>query len=79
MGLSWRSKDGLICDVLLWISSHGSAEVGQPARTYLQQLCTDTGCCLEDLPKAMDNRDEWRESEIFMLAASPEDNDDMHI
>ena len=25
--------------------------------TYLQQLCTDTGCCLE----AMDDRDEWQE------------------
>ena len=24
--------------------------VGWPTRTYLQQLCTDTGCSLEDLP-----------------------------
>ena len=36
---------------------------------YLQQLCTDTGCSLEDLPEAMDDRNLWREGvrdwEIF--------------
>ena len=39
--------------------------VGQPARTYIQQLCTDTGCSLENLPEAMNDRDKWcaRESE----------------
>ena len=29
------------------------AKAGRPARTYIQQLCEDTGCCPEDLPKAM--------------------------
>ena len=24
-------------------------------------LCMDIGCCLEDLPKAMDDRDKWQE------------------
>ena len=24
-----------------------------------KKLCTDTGCSLEDLPNAMDDRDEW--------------------
>ena len=33
----------------------------KPARTYIQQLCEDTGCCPEDLPGAMNDRDEWRE------------------
>ena len=46
-------------DVLLWSSSLGRARVEQPARTYLRQLCTDTGCNLEDLPEAMDDRDGW--------------------
>ena len=41
--------------------SHGQASVGQPARTYLYQLSTDIGC-LEDLPEAMDDRNEWRET-----------------
>ena len=36
------------------------ARVGRPGNTYLQQLCTDTGCSMKDLPKAMDDRDEER-------------------
>ena len=32
-----------------------------PARTYLQQLCTDTGCNLEDLTNVIDNK--WMERE----------------
>ena len=59
----WRSKEKLISDVLLWTPSHGRASIGRPTRTYLQQLCADTGCSLEDLLKAMDDRDEWRESQ----------------
>ena len=43
-GHYWRSKEELISDILLWTPSHGWAGVGQPLRTYLQQLCTDTGC-----------------------------------
>ena len=31
-------------------------------RTYLQQLCTNTGCSQEDLSDAMDDRDQWWES-----------------
>ena len=31
--------------------------------TYLQQLCADTGCCLEDLLVVMDDRDRWRDRE----------------
>ena len=38
-----------------------SCGVGWPARTYLQQLCANTGCSLEDLPGAMDDRDGWWE------------------
>ena len=61
MGHCWRSKDKLISDVLLWTPSHGWAKVGWPARTYIQQLCADTGCSLEELLGAMDNRDRWQE------------------
>ena len=60
-GHRWRSKDELIRDVLLWTTSHGRVKVGRLARTYLQQLCADTGCCLEDLPGVMDDRNGWRE------------------
>ena len=46
-----RSSDELISDVLFWTPSHGQATVGQPARTYQQQLCS-----WEDLLEVMDNR-----------------------
>ena len=57
----WRSRDELISDVLLWAPTHGRAKAGRPARTYIQQLCEDTGCGPEDLPEAMNDRREWRE------------------
>ena len=60
-GHCWRSRDELIRDVLLWIPTHGRAKAGRPARTYIQQLCEDTGCCPEDLPRAMNDREEWRD------------------
>ena len=60
-GHCWRSRDELIRDVLLWTPTHGRAKAGRPARTYIQQLCEDTGCCPEDLPEAMNDREEWRE------------------
>ena len=56
-GHCWRSKYELISDVLLWKTSHGRVIVGR------QQLCTDTGCSLEDLLGATNDRNEWRERE----------------
>ena len=60
-GLCWRSRDELISDVLKWTPSHGRAKGGRAARSYAQHLCDDTGCSLEDLPGAMDDREGWRE------------------
>ena len=60
-GNCWRSRDELIRDVLLWTPTHSRAKAGRPARTYIQQLCEDTRCCPEDLPRAMNDREEWRE------------------
>ena len=39
---------------------HGCASVSWPARTYIHQFCANTGCCLEDLTRVMDDRDGWR-------------------
>ena len=69
-GHCWRSRDELIRDVLLWIPTHGRAKAGRPARTYIQQLCEDTGCCPEDLPRAMNDKEEWRERVRDIRAAS---------
>ena len=60
-GRCWRSKDELISDVLLWTPAYGQAKEGRPARTYLQQLCEDTGYSPEDLPEAMNDREKWQE------------------
>ena len=69
-GHCWRSRDELIRDVLLWTTTHGRAKAGRPARTYIQQLCEDTGCCPEDLPRARNDRKEWRESVRDIRATS---------
>ena len=60
-GHCWRSKDELVSDVLLWTPAYGQAKAGRPPRTYIQQLCDDTGCNPEDLPEAMNDRETWRE------------------
>ena len=60
-GHCWRSRDELISDVLLWTLTYGRAKAGRPARTYIQQLCEDTGCSPEDQPEAMNDREKWRE------------------
>ena len=44
-----------------WTPTYGRAKAGRPARTYIQQLCEDTGCNPEDLPEAMNDREKWQE------------------
>ena len=71
MGDCWRSKDELISDILPWTPSHGWAKVGWPARTYIQQLCANTGCSLEDTPPGVtNNRDLWQERVREIRASS---------
>ena len=60
-GHCWRSRDELINDVLLWAPTYGRAKAGRPARTYIQQLCKDTGCSPEYLLEAKNDRERWRE------------------
>ena len=60
-GHCWRSRDDLISDLLLCTTTYGRAKAGRPARTYIQQLCEDTGCSPEDLPEAMNDREKWRQ------------------
>ena len=62
-GHCWRSKDELIRDVLLWTPTRVQKQDDQ-------QLCEDTGCYPEDLPRAMNDREEWRESVRDIRATS---------
>ena len=57
----WRNRDELISYIFLWTSTYVRAKAGRPTRTYIQQLCEDTGCSPEDLPEAMNDREDWRE------------------
>ena len=71
----WRSRDKLISDVLLWNPSHSRAKAGRPARTYIPQLCEDTGCCPEDLLEVMNGRGHERGSGISVLMAWQDDDE----
>ena len=56
---------------------YGRVKAGRPARTYIQQLCEDTGCSPEDLPEAMNDKEKWRERvRIPVLPARYDDDDD---
>ena len=57
-GHCWRSRDELISDVLQWTPSYSRTKAERSARTYIQQLCEDTGCSPEDLSEAMNAREE---------------------
>ena len=51
-----------------------------PTSNKLHQFCMDTGCCQEDPPKAMDDRDGYCEKEsgnsILSMQLDNDDNDD---
>ena len=47
-----------------------AAFAGRLARTYIQQLCEDTGCRPEDLPEVMNDREKWRERVRDIRASS---------
>ena len=64
----WRSRVQLISDVLLLTPTYGRDKAGRPARTYVQQLCEDTGCNPEDLPEAMNDKKKWRERVRYIRA-----------
>ena len=56
-----EARTKLISDLLLWTPAYGQAKAERPARTYIQQLCEDTGWNPENLPKATNDREKWRE------------------
>ena len=67
-----RRKNKVISNVLRWASSYRQARVGRPARTYLQLLCTNTGCRMEDLSRAMGDRDErWEKVREIRASGTP--------
>ena len=47
--------DGLISNILFWPLTHEPTSAGRPENTD-NQVCSDTGCRLEDLPKVLVNK-----------------------
>ena len=64
-------------DVLQLIPSNGRAKVGRPARTYIQQVCEDTGCSPQR--RWTIGRSGERGLGISVLVARQEDGDDEFI
>ena len=61
--LKCSNETRLSCSIsFYWFHpTYGWPKAGRLARTYIQQLCEDTGCSPEDLPEAMNDREKWRE------------------
>ena len=78
-GHCWRSRDELISDVLQWTPSHGRAKAGRPPRTYIQQLCEDSGWIPEYMPETLNDREEWREMVRDIRADIQQDDDDRNF
>ena len=57
----WISDDRLIIDILQWTLTHGRARDDRPTKTYINRA--DTGCSLEDMTGAMDDREKNIEKE----------------
>ena len=52
-------------NVLGWMPAHGHNSVGQlKKKLNIHQLSVDTGYHLEDLLRAMTNRDRWQERQM---------------
>ena len=60
--LCWRSMDKLMSKVHIWVPTHEHISIDQLAKTYRHHLYMDTGCHLEYLVGAMDDRDRLCES-----------------
>ena len=58
---SYMLSNIFISDVLQWTPTYGRAKAGRPARTYIEQLCEDTGYSPKDQPEAMNDKEKWRE------------------
>ena len=58
--LNQWSLDELISNILLKTPRYGLSCVGGPAKTYINQLCADTGYGVDEQPGTIDDRDVWR-------------------
>ena len=50
-----------IYNLLLWQPLHGKRSQGRPPKIYSDQLMEYTGCTLDELKTALNERDEWKQ------------------
>ena len=70
-GHSYRSKQELASDLILWQPTHGHRGRGRPNKTYIDQLAADTGCPSDHLATAMSDRPSWKERVRAIRAIRP--------
>ena len=56
----WRNKDELASDLLLWNPKNSKRSRGRPRKSYIDQLIEDTMLKIEELPTAMNDRNEMQ-------------------
>ena len=59
-GHCYRSEEEIVKYVLLWTPNHGTTQIGRSRKTYIKQLCDDTGLTTEELKTAMKDRTTWK-------------------
>jgi len=70
-GHSYRSKEELASELILWQPKHGHRGRGRPSKTFIDQLSSDTGCPSEHLATAMSDRQSWKERVRAIRAIRP--------
>lgn len=61
-GYCWCSKEAAR-DILLWIPSHRKRTPSR-LKMYIDHLMEDTGCRLDEIPNAMNDRNGWKQHVI---------------
>ena len=59
-GHMWRTKEELVCLLLIWEPKQGTRKRGRPAITCDDQLRNDTGLPTKELKNAMKDREIWK-------------------
>ena len=59
-GHCYLGEEEIVEDVLLWTPNHGTTKFVRPRKTYINQLCDDTGLTTEELKTAMKDRTTWK-------------------
>ena len=68
---SFRRRDVLFSDVLLWDPQHGTPKMGRPVKTYPKLLTEDTGVQIANLSNVVDNWALWKEIVNSVRATPP--------